>query len=343
MKRLSFILTLPVLVTLAGTGTVAVAKTKKPRNPAPTQTQPATGGTSGTTTSGTTTGTTTTGTATGTTNTAIVNPAANNPDLDPQNDTMQGILFPYSLYDYALINHVDHNGNVDYAGLKGNQFLDRFVKAVAGADVSQFPVFKNEVKTDDKHTGRETTKIVEDHSPELAFWINAYNANVLKTLADAYPLDGPENIKGFDTAKTHTVAGKTWSLAELRAKIAQLDPRALFALTDGTRGGPLLAPDAYRFSCGQGCYLSDELNRAVQVFVNDDRNVALLRIQNQVTVNPYLAEVDQWFKPKGARRKWDGIRAILAGYRKTSQAYFAAGDYNVQFAQPDRHLSTKSE
>ncbi|MBV9468554.1 MAG: hypothetical protein JOZ57_04865, partial [Abitibacteriaceae bacterium] len=126
---------------------------------------------------------------------------------------------------------------------------------------------------------------------------------------------------------------------------AQLDPRALFALTDGTRGGPLIAPDAYRFSCGAGCYLNDELNRAVQIFAGDDRNVALLRIQNQVTVNPYFAEVDQWFKPKGARRKWDGIRAILANYanRKGGQGYFTTNEYNVLFAQPDRHLNTKAD
>lgn len=322
MKRKSLLLTLPVLVALTGASHVpaAQAKSKPSMADQARPTQPATPGDAGT---------------------VVYQPKPGDPDVDPQNDTMQGILFPYPLYDYALSGKVTHNGDVDYVMLKGNQYLDRFVKAVGNADVSQFPVFKKEVKTEDKRTGETTTKNVEDRSPELAFWINAYNAVLLKAICDAYPVDSPDTIKNFDTDKTRLVAGKTYSFAELRPKIAKMDPRALFALTDGTRSGPLMALSAYRFSGGPGYYLDDQLNRAVRIFVTDPRNVQLLRIQNQVTVNPYFAEADPFFKPPASRRKWDGIRQILRSYSKNGQGYFVTSDYQILFGQMDRHLNAK--
>lgn len=323
MKRKSLILTLPVLVALAGASHVPAGAKSKPsmadqaRPAAPTTPDDA--------------------------GTTVYRPKPGDPDVDPQNDAMQGVLFPYPLLDYALSGLVTRHGDVDYATLKGNHYLDRFVKAVASADVSQFPVFKKEVKTEDKGTAETVTKTIEDHSSELAFWINAYNSAVLKAVCDAYPVVSPDNIKNFDTDKTRMVAGKSYSFAELRAKIAKMDPRALFTLTDATRSGPLIALSAYRFSGGQGYYLDDQLDRAIRIFVDDQRNVQLLRIQNQVTVNPYFAEADPWFKSAGARRKWDGVRQILKSYgtHKVGGGYFVTSDYQVLFAQPDRHLNAK--
>ena len=324
MKRKSLILTLPVLAALTGAGHLVPAHAKskpsmadqaRPEEPAKSDDP----------------------------STTVFRPQPGDPDVDPQNDTMQGVLFPYPLYDYALSGKVTQHGDIDYANLKGNQYLDRYVKAVANADVSQFPVFKKEIKTEDKRTDETTTKTVADHSPELAFWINAYNGVMLKAICDAYPVDSPDNIKNFDTDKTRMVAGKAYSFADLRQKIAKMEPLALFTLTDGTRGGPLIAPGAYRFSGSRGYYLEDQLERAVRIFVDDQRNVAVLRIQNQVTVNPYFGEADPWFKPAASRRKWDGIRQLLRNYSKRNQNYFVTSDYQILFAQPDRHLNAKEE
>ncbi len=179
-------------------------------------------------------------------------PASNAPSA-PAGGFSQGLFFPHSIFDRVLQNTVDKTGNVDYVALKGSKELDLYLQAVATADLSKFPVLPVRALPDEKSTTAQTgkdkkgVKVTENRNVELAFWINAYNAHVLKTLADAYPIGGPGDIKDFDTAKTHVVAGQKWSLRDLRRKIVGFDPRALFTLTTGTRGGPLLEPRTYRF------------------------------------------------------------------------------------------------
>src|SRR5687768_4950534 len=76
---------------------------------------------------------------------------------------------------------------------------------------------------------------------QLAFWINAYNAFVLRTVIDHYPIRGkakeyPPNsirqIPGAFERSTHRAGGRTLTLDALeREAIASFgDPRALFAL-----------------------------------------------------------------------------------------------------------------
>jgi hypothetical protein len=255
--------------------------------------------------------------------------------LDPK-DYPQGMLFPYSLLDKALADNVDRNGNVDYSKLTDNKHLGYFIQAVEHADLSQFPTF-DVYKTDEK-TGRETKKVV-DHSPELVFWINAYNAFILNDIAKAYPVKTIDEIKDFDTAKTHNVAGTKYSLKELREKVASFgDPRAMFALPSGTAGGFLPSPTAVRWS-----EFDDRMNSAVRVFINDPRNVRVSRIQNQVTLNPVFKEVDAIFSSKYSRNKGEGIRKALAGYTNqgSNRSYFVTGKYRIDYGQENRLINDK--
>ena len=272
--------------------------------------------------------------------TAIMAAPAGSPDadllVDPK-DYPQGILFPYSLIDRALYNNVDLEGKVLYPNLKGNKHLDMYIKAVAVADLTQFPVF-DVYKTDPK-TGRES-KVTKNRAPELVFWINTYNAMVLSTIANAYPIKAITEIKDFDTAQTHLVAGKNYSFKDMRDKILSFgDPRAVFALVSGTAGGFLPSPTAIRY-----IELDRRLDAAISIFVNDPRNVTLNRIQNLVTVSPIFKEVDAHFKIIGGRKKWDGIRAVLSGYteQRGPRAYFTTNDYRIEFGQYDRSINDRS-
>jgi len=91
---------------------------------------------------------------------------------------------------------------------------------------------------------------------QLAFWINAYNAFVLRTVIDNYPIRGkaPEypsvsirQIPGAFERRTHRAGGKTLTLDALeRDVIARFgDPRALLALGRGANGGGRLKSEAY--------------------------------------------------------------------------------------------------
>jgi len=263
-------------------------------------------------------------------------PVTPSAEAAPAQNFTQGMLFPYSLLDAALSGRIDQSGNVDYAALKGNKHLELFLQAVATADLSQFPVIDMRSTEEDPRTGRKIEKVTQDRSAELTFLINAYNAYVIKTLADAFPISSPDDIKDLHTAKTRRIGGKDWSLAELRADIAKREPRAAFALTDGTRSGPMLAPRAYKYSI-----LNDLLEEAVKAFVNDPRNVELLRLEDRVTLNAFFSEVNPLFQPAGNPNKFQGIKRLLAAYtrRGAEQRYFGSNDFKVVFMRPDRSLN----
>ncbi|MEO8679900.1 MAG: DUF547 domain-containing protein [Vicinamibacterales bacterium] len=91
---------------------------------------------------------------------------------------------------------------------------------------------------------------------QLAYWINAYNAFVLQTVIDHYPIRGksaafPANsirqIPGAFERQTFRAGGRTLTLDALeRDVIAGLgDPRALLALGRGAIGSGRLKSEAY--------------------------------------------------------------------------------------------------
>jgi hypothetical protein len=256
----------------------------------------------------------------------------------------QGVTFPHHLLDRALAGRVSDDGTVDYVAIKGDKSLAAYITALAGADLTKFPDWDVPVPApsdDDVPSAKREKKTgpVKDRTVELVLWINAYNAFVVQSLANAYPINSPDDIKGFDTAKIHNVAGKRYSLADLRGVISAIDPRALFAISDGTVGGPALAPKSYRFYD-----IGAALESAVTRFVNDPRNVKVLRIANQVTISDYFLVADGLFNSVSTRKKHAGIISVLASYTdQRDRAYLTAGDYQLIFIPRDRTLNIKEK
>lgn len=256
-------------------------------------------------------------------------------EVKPQ-EFPQGILFPYSLLDVALNGKVDRDGHVNYLALQNNEALKLFIQAVATADIAKFPVLTRRTKVIDK-LGREEEKETPDRSAELVFWINAYNAHILNTITQAYPVSSPDNIPDFDTAKTRRVAGKDYSFAELRKKIVALEPRALFALTDGTLGGPMLKQTAYRLTG-----LDDILDQNISYFVSNPNNVQLLVINKLANVSSLLQEADPLFTTSRTQKNWAGVRRLLADYSVvgSNKRYFVNNpDVEIKFVRPQRALN----
>jgi hypothetical protein len=91
---------------------------------------------------------------------------------------------------------------------------------------------------------------------QIAFWINAYNAFVIETVLDAYPIHGrspeypPDSIRQLPGAfdkKPHRAAGRRLTLDEIeRTVLAEFgDPRVYLALGRGSVGGGRLRSSAY--------------------------------------------------------------------------------------------------
>ena len=91
---------------------------------------------------------------------------------------------------------------------------------------------------------------------QLAYWINAYNAFVLRTVIDSYPIRGKSGdypassirqIPGSFERRTFRAGGRMLTLDAIEKDvIGELgEPRALLALSRGAVGGPRLKSEAY--------------------------------------------------------------------------------------------------
>lgn len=126
------------------------------------------------------------------------------------------------------------NGDVYYRALKAERArLDGYVNQLATTAIDKEP-----------------------REERLAFWLNAYNALVLKTVVDHYPIQGRSaaypgksirQIPGAFERLPHRVAGKTLTLDQIEQTILPefQDPRVYFALGRGAAGSGRLRSEAF--------------------------------------------------------------------------------------------------
>jgi hypothetical protein len=168
---------------------------------------------------------------------------------------------------------------------------------------------------------------VESASPadRLAFWINAYNACMLKRVIGNYPIKRaggllrikntaagrPANsvwqISDVFTGDHCPVAGDVRSQDEIEHEIIRPmgDPRIHFAINCAAVSCPPLIPQAF-----EGSSLDSQLDDRVLAFLGDPAQfrVATVDGRRTVRVNTLL----DWFKEDFGGLQ--GIRAFLAGY-----------------------------
>jgi len=126
------------------------------------------------------------------------------------------------------------DGDVYYRALKSDRGkLDAYVAHLASASPDKMP-----------------------RDERLAFWLNAYNALVLRTVVDHYPIQGrsptyPQKsirqIPGAFERLPHRVGGRTLTLDQIeQTALAEFkDPRVYLALGRGAQGGGRLRSEAY--------------------------------------------------------------------------------------------------
>ena len=91
---------------------------------------------------------------------------------------------------------------------------------------------------------------------QIAFWLNAYNALVLRTVIDHYPIQGRSGeypaksirqIPGAFERLTHRVAGRMMTLDQIEQTVLAgfHDPRVFFAIGRGAAGSGRLRSEAF--------------------------------------------------------------------------------------------------
>lgn len=102
----------------------------------------------------------------------------------------------------------------------------------------------------------EITKTIDNaqlgdksNTERLAFYINAYNITVIKSIVLNYPLQSSEEVPGFFDQIEHKIAGKYMTLNDLENEVIRnqfKDPRIHFALVCGANGCPPIIDKCYR-------------------------------------------------------------------------------------------------
>ena len=129
---------------------------------------------------------------------------------------------------------------------------------------------------------------------KMAFWVNAYNAFVLQTVIDAYPIRGkaagypPSSIRQIPGAfekLRHRAAGRTLTLDDIEKTILPefKEPRLYLALGRGAVGSGRLRSEAY-----SGDRIAAQLDAIQAEAVTHQTLIKMDRAAGQITVTPIV-------------------------------------------------------
>jgi hypothetical protein len=122
---------------------------------------------------------------------------------------------------------------------------------------------------------------------QMAFWINAYNAFVLQTVINNYPLRATiKHVPGAFDKTTFRAAGRTVTLDQIEKTILAefKDPRLFLALGRGAVGSGRLRSEAYT-----GERLERQLASTQAEFVTNRHLYRFDRLTNQMSITPILS------------------------------------------------------
>jgi len=247
----------------------------------------------------------------------------------------------------TVLAYFVRDGRVDYAALQiGRAVLDEYIAQVAAATTDEFASWSE--------------------ADQVAYLINAYNAYVLETVIDNYPIKAagffkkitspkmfsfPNNsirqIDGVFDGIPHKVAGTEMTLddiehATLRANYNE--PRIHFALVCAAVSCPPLREEAFRAE-----RLDEQLDSQGSIFLNDPRLNRFEADRSEV----YLSKIFDWFgddfrqfaSDTGYQRdeKVNGVLTFVSRYLVSRVVgYLATGEYKVDFLSYDWTLNDQA-
>ncbi len=226
-------------------------------------------------------------------------------EADPRtHQPIHAASFSHDLFDQVLQEHVDAEGQVNYTKLKANpEKLEKYLDLLAVAKPTEL-----------------------SYNAQLAFWVNAYNALVIKGAVDNYPTTSVRKIKwfgGFFYRLKFQVAGKTYTLNQIEHDIIRtefVDPRIHFILVCASSSCPPIENSA--FSAED---IEERLETATFNFIQEPENIRLDRAKRRV----YLSKIFKWYETD-FYEGYDGVADFLADYLPAEAADLLLAE-NVKF------------
>ena len=224
--------------------------------------------------------------------------------------------FSHDLFDQVLQEHVDKEGRVDYTKLKANpEKLEKYLDLLAVANPTEL-----------------------SYNAQLAFWVNAYNALVIKGGINHYPTTSVRKIKwfgGFFYRLKFQVAGQTYTLNQIEHDIIRtefVDPRVHFVLVCASTSCPPLENQAFSAET-----IEERLETATLNFIQKPDKVRIDRSKREV----HLSKIFKWYK-NDFNEGYDGVADFLADYLPPEDADFvSANDVKFHYMDYDWTLNDK--
>jgi hypothetical protein len=224
----------------------------------------------------------------------------------------QSNKFDHSTFDALLKEFVDESGMVNYQAFVKNQEFASYLTTIEKADISSF------------------TK-----EEKIAFYINAYNATVIKNVIDHLPINSPMDVDGFFNKIKHTIAGKEITLDELEHKYAlKIEPvLSHFGLVCAAFSCPKLIRTAY-----EGESVIRQLEENGRVYVNDiDKN--RLDKENNIL---YLSEIFKWFQDSFVKKYGSLQETAIHFMNDDNRVYLMNKEVSVKYIKYNWKLNTQT-
>ena len=250
----------------------------------------------------------------------------------PQPSPIPAVSFHDKCAD-ILNNFVDHKGMVDYKMLKRKRLkLKKLLDEFDELDPNEYNSWSKEDK--------------------IAFWINAYNIQMLKIIVDNYPIKSsrvlrlfwPPNsirhIKGIWNNYKFIVMDEQFTLSETESRFFRQEfdePRIFFALLQASLSSPPLRNEPY-----YGHKLYEQLDDQAKRFLSNpqafriDRNAHTVYFSAILQPAWYGTEfVSKYGTDKKFKDQPPAVRAVLSfitNYLSEQDVYFLeTGNYSVKY------------
>lgn len=249
-------------------------------------------------------------------------------------------IFSHQDFDRVLKEFVDDRGLVDYEAMKTRpEDLDTYYRLLS-------------MYSPDSHPTLFPTR-----ESRLAYWLNAYNASVMKAVLSYYPISSVLEVRrpllffflpkkaGFFLFQRVSFGKRKMSFYYLENRIIRTrygDPRVHFALNCASRGCPRLPKKAFAV---EG--LDEQLDRETRKFLSEERNFRI--DQEKRTI--YISSILKWYESdflKWLRERYPQKEATLINYvmhylpdETINEIKKSSASYRVEFIPYDWSLNDR--